>query len=102
MTTVASVGHTSFPLWWNLGRTTKLTCPAGVGSYEPGEAYMPIGSGAAPGSERPLQRPSPAAAVSGAGRSEARRNAPAAAVHTDNDSGGSRPNATVIAMANTI
>ncbi len=30
--------------------TTKLTCPAGAGSYDSRKAYMPTGSGAAPGS----------------------------------------------------
>src|SRR3954463_11614922 len=36
--------------------TTKLTCPAGAGSNELQKAYMPAGSGAAPGSASGLPR----------------------------------------------
>src|SRR5215472_7983452 len=48
---------------------------------------------------RPFDAPAPTSP--GAGRSEASRNAPAAADHTEDDSGGSGPRATVIVTANT-
>ena len=38
--------------------TTRLTCPAGAGSYDSGKAYMPAGSGAAPGLASAERRPS--------------------------------------------
>src|SRR4051812_48701418 len=49
----------------------------------------------------PLRHEALAPTSTGAGRSEASRNAPAAADHTEYDSGGSGPRAAVIATANT-
>ena len=61
--------------------------------------YFELGAAVVTG--EPLGQQAPAPTSPGAGRSEASRNAPAAAGHTEYDSGGSGPRATVIVTANT-